>query len=81
MPKSSSRDETSNIITEKILFDGNGNSSYAANISWNAERWMKTHKIEFFHVEVDSTDGRFYYTKDVPAKDGVSYFDVVYTCM
>ena len=44
---------------------------------------MKSHKIEFFHVEIEefpheSTD-EFYYTNDIPAKDGVSYFVVVHT--
>ncbi len=62
-------------ITEKVFSNSNGNSSYGANISWNAGEWFKSHKIEFFHVtieEISRSSEKFFYTNDIPAKVGVS---------
>jgi hypothetical protein len=67
--------ETPGVITEKIFSYGNGNLSYAANISWNGEKWIKSHKIEFFYVTIEEkpySSGGFHYSRNVLAKDGVS---------
>ncbi len=70
-------------ITEKIFSNSNANSSYGANISWNAEEWFKSHKIEFFHVtieEIPRVFGGFHYTNDISANAGVSIITDFCTC-
>jgi hypothetical protein len=64
----------SGVIDEKIFLNGNGNSTHAANISWNAQRWFESHQIEFFDVLIEERPdtSRYYYIFDVPARDKVS---------
>ena len=65
----------SDAIAEKLFSNGNDNSSYAVNISWNAEGWLKTHKIEYFYLTVEKwprESGGYYHDIVVQAKDGVS---------
>ncbi|XP_028405324.1 uncharacterized protein LOC114527825 [Dendronephthya gigantea] len=76
-PVANTRGINSGAVAEKSFSNGNGNSSYAANISWNAEGWLKTHKIEYFHVTVEKwprNSRGYHHDVDVQAKDGVVFY-------